>query len=214
MSKTSAKMRWTLYGIGMILLGLFPFARTFIPFWLSKLVDWIDRGVYGFYIGTMYIDTDAFWLVYLFLMSAPFVIYGIVCIANAFGRTVQSHTLAQSVSAKTVILAALFGVMIGVTLACLAYTLNFPTGYMKYPLDDFCGAVGGGVFYALAVVVLIVYAHARRRPFVKKGFLFEIGVAMIGVLAGAWLLSVAYNFIELWEDKYGYVNALVEWIQK
>lgn len=198
----------------MILLGLLPFARTLIPFWLSKLSDAFVFTRYGFYIGTMHINTDEFWFVYMFLMSAVFVIYGVVCMVQARGRSLQTHTLRQSVSRKTVTLAALFGVTIGVALACFAYTINFPTSYARYPLDDFCGAVGAGAFYILATVVLIVYAHARRRPFVKKGFLFEIGVALIGALVGAWLLSVAYCFIEVWEDQYGYVNALVEWLQK
>lgn len=213
MSRSSTKKRWTLYGIGMILCGLLPFARTFIPFWLSKLSDAFVRTRYGFYIGTMHISTDAFWFVYMFVMSGLFVIYGVVCLVSARKSFMQTHTLAQSVSRKTVTLAALFGVMIGVALACLAYTVNFPTSYMRYPLDDFCGAVGAGVFYILATVVLILYAHARR-PFVKKGFLFEVSVALVGALIGAWLLSVSYNFIEVWEDQHGYVNALVEWIQK
>lgn len=202
------RIRWTLYGIGMILCGLLPFARMFMPFW-----DAFVRGSYGFFIGTMYISTGAFWLVYLFVMSAPFVIYGIVCIVQAQRKTVQTHTLAQSISRKTVTLAMLFGVAVGIAMACYTYTITLLESSSKYPLDTFCGHLGGAVFYILAVVVLIFYAHARRRSFVKKGFIFEIGVAFFGVLVGAWMLSALYEPIRLWEDTHGYVNTFVEWVQ-
>ncbi len=206
MKKSAKKDLWVLYGIGMILLGLIAFS----PFVLRDALAVFRVSLYGFYIGTFYVSTDAFWLVYMFVMSAPLVIYGIVCIVQAYGKTVRTHTLRQSISVKTVTSAAICGVLTGVSLACLAYTVNFPTNYLRYPLEDFCGALGAVVFYVLATVALIVYAHARRNPFVKKGFLFEIGVAFIGVLVGAWLLSVAHNFLEIWEDKYGLVNEFVE----
>ncbi len=206
MKKSVKKDLWIMYGIGMILLGLFAFS----PFVLRETLTIFRASLYGFYIGTFYVSTDAFWLVYMFVMSAPLVIYGIVCIVQAYGKSLHTHTLAQSVSPKTLTLSALCGELTGVSLACFAYTVNFPTSYLRYPLEDFCGALGAVVFYVFATVVLIFYAHARRKPFVKKGFLFEIGVAFVGVLVGAWLLSVAHNFIEIWEDQYGLVNEFVE----
>ncbi len=206
MQNVTTKIRWTLYGIGMILLGSF----AFLPFVFREMLTVFRVSLYGFYIGTFYVSTDAFWFVYMFVMSAPLVVYGIVCIVQAHGKAVHTHTLRQSVSVKTVTAAALCGVLTGVSLSCLAYTVNFPTSYLRYPLEDFCGALGAAVSYVLATVALIVYAHARRKPFIKKGFLLEIGVAFIGVLVGAWLLSVAHNFIEIWEDRYGFVNQIVE----
>ncbi len=199
-----------LYGIAMILVGVLPFVRTFVPHWLWKLVPDFPRMMYGFYAAGIRIDTDLFWGVFLFVMSGAFVIYGIVCIVSAYTKAWQTHTLAQSVSSKTITLAALFGFPIGVAVTCMLVTVHLLSGSEKYPLDDFCGTLGAVVSYILAVVMLILYAHARRRPFVKKGLVFEIGVMFFGILIGSWILSVSYGLIEVWEDNHGYINALVE----
>jgi len=212
MRKLSVRTSWTLYGVAMILVGLLPFVRVFVPHWLWKLVPGFPRVMFGFAAAGIRIHTDLFWAVFLFVMSGIFVIYGIVCIVSAYAKAWPTQTLAGSVSGKTITLAALVGFMSGVAVTCMLVTVQLLSGPEKYPLDDFCGTLGAVVFYILAVVMLILYAHARRRPFVRKGLVFEIGVALFGILIGSWMLSVAYGLIEVWEDNHGYINAIVEQI--
>ncbi len=213
MTKTGSTRSWTLYGVAMILTGLVPIVRTFVPFWLRQVIEGFPRLSYGFFIGKVAISTDFFWVIYLLVMSGPFVIYGIVCMVQARSRSFATHTLSQSVSPKTVVPAALCGFFIGIALACGICTIHLLAGPEKYPINDFCGSIGALVGYALATVSLIVYAHARRRLFIRKGLVFEIGVAFFGVLVGALFISVLYYPLEAWEDAHGYLNALVERIQ-
>ena len=208
-----APLAWVLYSALMILMGVLPLVRIFLAFWLRQILDVVPRFSYGIFIGDRcYISTELFWVVYLVVMGA-FVIYGIVCMVQAHTKTFGAHTLAQSVSPKTVICAALCGNCIGAALACGMCTIQLLSGPERYPLDDFFGSLGAIVGYLAAVIVLIVYAHARRRPFMKKGLIFEIGVALFGVLAGAMVISVLKVPLEVWEDANGYLNAFVERVQ-
>lgn len=201
---------WMCYGLIMIAVGITPLLSMLLQIFCD-LRWW---GMYYIRIGDIVLTYEYFEFVYLFFASGLFTVYGIVALVMAFSKRVDGHSPSEGLTKRTTVFAVLMGVCIGVALTCIMLTVQLLSGPERYPLDDFCGTVGGVIGYAAAVVMLILYAHARRRCFTRKSVFVDIGMALFGLLAGSLFVSLAYEPISAWEEHFGYVNAFVEWLQE